>query len=567
MEHLFIRENLGCMDIVDTACLGGQDFCRHLELPANHADEVKLKVFSSPKLLYKQVTQVKIHPSKLVENEINFFIVRLSPRLSNLEVLDLSYNTFDSSIISSLSEISSLKSLYLSENEMTTPAHKNDYGRLARLRNLELLDLSFNFLGSKIPSSLCGLSSLRVLNLTNTGLNRTIHAHEFNHLINLKKLGMNYNNIESFGSSQGADRLLPLSTLEVHNLEGNLFTDTVLSSLRGLFQLKFVPIEELEEASSQECDLIVDTVRQIWTPKFQLQDLDLSSYTPKKYKVNLPNFIYYQYDLRSISLSINNFGAVFPLWLFENNTRLEKILMTDNSFRGLFPCPSHPNPNLSVMDISQHSAARNNPSGNIPPCFINLTHRVRSFAQKKLSGPPSNAFMSFVEIATLDLRDNNFHGTIPNWIVNLSNLGYLHPCLGNLTFGNQNGFSASELLQDSNVNELTELNSLEVFTVAHNNLSGPVPDRKAQFGTLDESSYEANPRLFGPPLNNRCNEIDSELPIPNEFSGEGDDDSFMDIFVFFISFAMSYIMNNDANLHNNNNGPKEDSNGIKPPET
>ncbi|KAA3480138.1 LRR receptor-like serine/threonine-protein kinase ERL2 [Gossypium australe] len=36
--------------------------------------------------------------------------------------------------------------------------------------------------------------------------------------------------------------------------------------------------------------------------------------------------------------------------------------------------------------------------------------------------------------------------------------------------------------------QLTEVTTLEVFSVLSNNLSGPLPDRKNQFGTFEESN-------------------------------------------------------------------------------
>ncbi|KAK8308111.1 hypothetical protein V6Z12_D02G034200 [Gossypium hirsutum] len=124
---------------------------------------------------------------------------KLSSTLSNLEILDLSYNHLNDSILLSLSELSSLRYLDLSHNRFEGSSHPRE---LNNLTNLKSLDLS----GNKIES---------------------ISNKEWNNLTNLKYLDLSYNNIESI-SNQGFQWLSRLTKLETLNLTGNSLKNSIL---------------------------------------------------------------------------------------------------------------------------------------------------------------------------------------------------------------------------------------------------------------------------------------------------------------------------------------------------
>ncbi|PKH63831.1 hypothetical protein CRG98_050256 [Punica granatum] len=86
--------------------------------------------------------------------------------------------------------------------------------------------------------------------------------------------------------------------------------------------------------------------------------------------------------------------------------------------------------------------------------------------------------------------------------------------------------------------QLTELCFLSIFTVAHNNLSGQTPERKNQFATFDERSYEGNIFFCGPPLES-CN-TSGQSPLTPPIPDQKEDYSFRDAFAW--SFAGSYVV-------------------------
>ncbi|KAG4400848.1 hypothetical protein GLYMA_07G143951v4 [Glycine max] len=114
--------------------------------------------------------------------------------LRNLEVLDISFNPLTNDILPSLGGFTSLKELYLSYIDLDSDLHIQ--GLCSSLRNLEILDLSSNnFNNSDITSALSGLSSLKFLDLSICQLtSRSIF--NISRFTSLKILDLSYNKLD-----------------------------------------------------------------------------------------------------------------------------------------------------------------------------------------------------------------------------------------------------------------------------------------------------------------------------------------------------------------------------------
>ncbi|KAL1166814.1 hypothetical protein V6Z11_A06G222000 [Gossypium hirsutum] len=190
-------------------------------------------------LPFEELQSLSLIGNSIAGCVVNQGFERLSLKLDKLENLDLSENYFNDSILASLSELSSLKSLNLAYNIFTGSNPTNGIEMLPKLNNLETLDLSRNHLGNNILSQLDGFTSLKSLGLKHCGLKGTLNIQESNNnWMNLKELYLGGNEINSLGSLFHGKEGMKLNKLEVLSLYDNLFNNSIFPSLAVLSNLK-----------------------------------------------------------------------------------------------------------------------------------------------------------------------------------------------------------------------------------------------------------------------------------------------------------------------------------------
>ena len=213
-------------------------------------------------------------------------------------------------------------------------------------------------------------------------------------------------------------------------------------------------------------ELYADIESHNLTPKFQLEYVSLLCDVCGGL---FPIFLYHQHNLREVSLLNSKMRGEFPYWLLANNTKLQLLDLSNNSFSGSIKLPSHSYINLTHLDISSNSfngqiptkigshflslefldMSNNDFTGSIPPSigsmrslyeldlssnqlsgeipmFFNSSQFKKVYLSKnKLHGSLAYAFRKTSELASLDLSHNFLMGNIPKGIKNLSSLNFL----------------------------------------------------------------------------------------------------------------------------------------------
>ncbi|GFZ20567.1 hypothetical protein Acr_28g0012720 [Actinidia rufa] len=221
-------------------------------------------------LQFKELKTLSLNGNYLpgwVENE---GFERLSA-LRNLEVLDLTRNRLNNSVLSTLNGLSSLKFLDLGENDLKGLDHFNSSERLSGLSNLEILSFRYNQLNTSIQSFL-----------------------KLDDFVSLKELDLSHNEIKVFEPIQG---------LEILRLSGNSFNNSILASLRGFSTVKSLDLSG---------NLLTGSIHVQELDGFRnLEELDLSDNEIESFvnpegvksleKLKVLHLGYIKYDLNSTS--------------------------------------------------------------------------------------------------------------------------------------------------------------------------------------------------------------------------------------------------------------------------
>ncbi|XP_035832372.1 receptor-like protein 46 [Helianthus annuus] len=494
----------------------------------------------------------------------NFFEGQLPhffQNLTSLTFLDLSrYNlSLAWNSVNLLNTIPSLSELHLSECGLHNAPFSATYLNSSAHSNIQYLDLSWNSIGGRFPSELMNITSLKVLDLSSSSLNSSIPVMP--NLLKLDVSGNKFEHIELVGIWRqchlkelsvsviffGGELIGPSSNtsecshyaLEVLESIGNGFNGSIpesLGRLTGLTHLNLqsnlltgpIPVTVGQLTKLVDLDVSENSLEGVVLEAHlanlsMLKSLDISSH--HKLIINISNDWIPPFQLRHVQLSSCKIENGFPEWL-QNQRMLEELVLSNASLYGLPPTWLQNMPVLSTLDLSHNkligslinlpfsehtlvlSLKDNLFNGSIPRSMCRTKWLViLDVSSNRLSGVLPSSLGKLRYLQWLKLNDNNFSGQIPQ---DLGKLGILEVLdLGNNEFsGNIPKWIGEELselrilrLHKNNFtggipHSLCKCSSLHILDIAHNNLTGSIPHCFGKLSGMVEARDAFNYQVY-----------------------------------------------------------------------
>ncbi|KAF8028445.1 hypothetical protein BT93_E1146 [Corymbia citriodora subsp. variegata] len=364
---------------------------------------------------------------------------------------------------------------------------------------VEVYNISNNFLFGEIPTSICEVRSLGMLDLSNNALNGKIPPC-LGSVGPLILLNLARNKFHGM-----IPRVYPNScTLKMIDLRENRLRGIVPRSLGNCRMLEYLNLGDNQ---------INDTFP-FWLSKLAyLKVIVLKSnkfHGPIEGHLSQLNFT----SLHIIDLSNNSFNGKLPSKLLESCHAMKVIDGQDM---------------LAYMSIYQWINTSFSSTGVVERTYaMTLMNKGTEREYEKIS----------TILMAIDLSHNKFEGFIPELVGDLKSLrmlnlshnfltGRIPPSLANLTMLESLDLSLNNFVGEI-PQQLASLTFLEVFDVSHNLLWGPIP-HGTQFDTFGSSSFAMNEGLCGSPLPNKCTNGDNAPPPPSSFKVDSEEESPFDL--------------------------------------
>lgn len=412
----------------------------------------------------------------LTTNRLSGAIPDFSP-LKNLEVLDVSVNFLTGEFQSWVGNLTRLVSLGLGNNNYQQGEIPESLGGL---KKLTWLYLAKSNLTGTVPDSVFDLNSLDTFDISRNSISGEFPV-SITRLANLTKIEL-YDN-----------RLTGEIPPEIRNLTRLRELDVSLNQLSGELPRELGALEELRVFHCHQNNFTGEFPTGFGDMRF-LSSLSIyRNNFSGEFPANTGRFS----PLDTVDISENMFAGPFPRFLCQNN-KLLFLLALENDFSGEIPGTYAGCKSLLRLRINQ-----NRFTGHVPEGFWSLPlAKMIDLSDNNLAGEISPQIGLSTELSQLILQNNRFSGKIPKGLGKLRNIERIYLSNNTFTGGIPTELGDLKLLSSLHLenNSLTGFIPLGLINcvrlvdlnLAENSLTGEIPNGLSQIGSLNSLDLSRN---------------------------------------------------------------------------